>query len=213
MKKILFVFCVISTTMMAVYEAAAYPVPTNDISAHIQETMTNIAQVNEYKSEVDSTQNLFKESVYKGIPGYISCIVSGDFGSLYKSMANDGFNLFEAELQKKIQAKEAALKEAQKEAQEKLKKQQEGTEAAEKAVDENRAIAAENKRVNILKKAFTWSKQGVSAAGTLLNSDDKGAAISQITNDVLGDAQVSSAMGKAIDTLKKKKNDDGSNSN
>ena len=174
----------------------AYPLETLSDPEIGQETVSHVLEASKTKSEIESTQDLFKKGVLAGVPGYLKAIQSGDRNGLKKGAATDGYNIYKQDAEKKKQAKEKAQKEAQANAQEKLQAQEEANQATKELVDENRNTAAENRKANVKKK--------LSFVGNWLNKKDgkNKQGVNQIANGLFGeDSQITSAIGKATDKL------------
>lgn len=183
--------------------AFSYALPTFSMPEIGQEIASYVSETSKTKSEIESTQDLIKKGVLAGVPGYLKAIQSGDWSGLAKGMASDGYNIYKQDAEKKKQAKEKAQKEAQANAQEKLEAQEEANQTTKELVDENRETAAENRKEKV-KKKLNWVKKQGSIVGNWLNGKDgkNKQGVDKIANGLFGeDSQISSAIGKATDTL------------
>lgn len=181
----------------------AFPLPTFSMPEIGQEIASYVSETSKTKSEVESTKNLIKKGVLAGVPGYLKAIQSGNWNGLAKGMATDGYNIYKQDAERKKQAKEKAQKEAQANAQEKLQAQEEANQTTKELVDENRKTAAENRKEKV-KKKLNWVKKQGGIVGNWLNDKDgkNMQGVNKITNGLFGeDSQISSAIGKATDTL------------
>ena len=192
----------------------AYPLPTFSTPEIGQEISSHVSEANKTKSEIESTKELVIKMTLLGVPGYMSAIKTGDMSGIMAGMAAQGYELYKFEAEKKKQAKEKAQKEAQENAQEKLLAQEEANEATKELVDENRNTAAENRKENV-KKKLNWVKKQGGIVGNWLNGKDgkNKQGVNKIANGLFGeDSQISSAIGKATNTLseqaKKNKEED-----
>ena len=181
----------------------AYALPTFSIPEIGQEIASYVSEASKTKSEVESTNDLIKKGVLAGVPGYLKAIQSGDWNGLAKGMANEGYNIYKQDAERKKQAKEKAQKEAQANAQEKLEAQEEANKATIGAVDENRKTAAENRKEKV-KKKLNWVKKQGGIVGNWLNGKDgkNKQGVNKIADGLFGeDSQISSAIGKTTDKL------------
>ena len=197
MKKInnfsIFVFFVGLSVSSQVF---AYALPTLSAPEMGQEIASYVSEASKTKSEIESTQELVIKMVLLGVPGYISAIKTGDMSGIMAGMPVQGYELYKFEAEKKKQAKEKAKKEARAKAQEKLEAQEEDNQTTKEMGDENRKTAAENRKANVKKK--------LSFVGNWLNKKDgkNKQGVNKIANGLFGeDSQISSAIGKATDTL------------
>ena len=181
----------------------AYALPTFSIPEIGQEIASYVSEASKTKSEVESTNDLIKKGVLAGVPGYLKAIQSGDWNGLAKGMANEGYNIYKQDAERKKQAKEKAQKEAQENAQAKLEAQEEAKKTTEGADDENRKTAAENRKEKV-KKKLNWVKKQGGIVGNWLNKKDgkNKEGVNKIADGLFeGNPQISSAIRDATNKL------------
>lgn len=170
--------CILTAYSGWINRVEAYPVPTSSYVEIAQAVIESNAQLMHYKTEVDTLLQKYSQITSMGVMGY-QMLRKGDYLGLAVNGANLGLNEFRANMEKKNKAKEAALKESQEKAQQNLLDQQAGAEAAQAAVEQNREIAAENK-----KKAFRW----IPGAKKIVNGVATGFGLNSEVNSVIGNA-------------------------